>query len=112
MCIVLSLNFSFIYTHRCGEPNIYMQGFKCNVTGQPGDLAVATASAPVWCEEGDDDSLPCTQGPKLMIYWNQAEGDNIEVEGFDQAGMNKSPAYNSKLGFADGTEPVFTSDYL
>lgn len=37
-----------------------------------------------------------------MIYWNQLEGNNIQVDGRDAAGDFKSPGYNMKLGFADG----------
>ena len=37
-----------------------------------------------------------------MIAWNQLDGNNIEVEGYDLAGFPKSPAYNNKLGFKHG----------
>jgi hypothetical protein len=45
---------------------------------------------------------PCVQGAKQMIFWNQLEGDNIEVEGNDFSGNPRSPSYNDKLGFLDG----------
>ncbi|KAF8161583.1 hypothetical protein B0H34DRAFT_841179 [Crassisporium funariophilum] len=83
----------------CGEPNMYMQPFKCRVTGNTGEAAVATAVPPVWCE---DDQTKCVQGPKQMVYWNQLEGNNVEVSGFDLAGDPKAPTYNVKLGFSDG----------
>lgn len=43
-----------------------------------------------------------------MIYWHQAEGNNIEVDtgtgvaGEQADGEQKSPGYNMKLGFVDG----------
>ncbi|KAJ6448877.1 hypothetical protein C8R45DRAFT_1045484 [Mycena sanguinolenta] len=83
----------------CGEPNIYMQGFRCNVTGQPGDAALAPAVPPTWCQ---DSPANCSTGARQMIYWNQAEGNNIEVSGYDESGSPKSPAYNSVLGFDEG----------
>ncbi|KAG6818885.1 hypothetical protein H0H93_000622 [Arthromyces matolae] len=85
----------------CGQPNIYHQGFKCKVTGATSTNAVATAKPPVWCE---DNPSKCVQGAKQMIYWNQAEGNNIQVSGNDLSGNPKSPAYNQKLGFADGAQ--------
>jgi hypothetical protein len=37
-----------------------------------------------------------------MVYWNQNSGNNVVVTGWDLNGDPKSPAYNSKMGFADG----------
>ncbi|KAF2459869.1 hypothetical protein BDY21DRAFT_413702 [Lineolata rhizophorae] len=71
----------------CGEPNMYMQGFKCNVTGATATSPVAPARPPVYCE---DDLSSCVQGAKQMIVWQQAEGDNIEPS------QSKSPGYNPK----------------
>ncbi|KAK7032893.1 hypothetical protein R3P38DRAFT_2919543 [Favolaschia claudopus] len=85
----------------CGEPNMYMQGFRCKVTGQPGKYAVAPAVPPTYCA---DNSADCTSGPRQMIYWNQAEGNNIDVSGNDARGFPKSPAYNAVLGFEEGAQ--------
>ncbi|KAF7288315.1 hypothetical protein HMN09_01406000 [Mycena chlorophos] len=86
----------------CGEPNIYMTGFRCTVTGTPGKSALALpAIAPTWCQ---DTPHNCTSGPRQMIFWNQLDGNNIEVEGYDLSGMPKSPAYNSVLGFKQGAQ--------
>ncbi|KAG6898397.1 hypothetical protein C0992_004108 [Termitomyces sp. T32_za158] len=68
--------------------------------GVTGDDAVAPGVPAVWCE---DDPSQCISGAKQMIYWNQAEGNNIEVSGTDLAGDPRSPAYNAKLGFVNGT---------
>jgi hypothetical protein len=85
----------------CGEPNIYMQGFRCKVTGEPGNTALAPAVPATWCQ---DSPANCTTGARQMIYWNQADGNNIYVEGYDDSGSPKSPAYNSVLGFDEGAQ--------
>ncbi|KAJ7454823.1 hypothetical protein FB451DRAFT_1279496 [Mycena latifolia] len=85
----------------CGEPNMYMQGFRCKVTGEQGTTALASAVPPTWCEDSPED---CTTGARQMIYWNQLEGNNIVVSGNDARGFPKSPAYNSVLGFSEGAQ--------
>ncbi|KAF6758276.1 hypothetical protein DFP72DRAFT_1043824 [Ephemerocybe angulata] len=59
------------------------------------------ARAPVWCEGNEG---ACVGGAKQMIYWNQKEGNNVEVEGRDRRGEFKSPGYNMGMGmgFRDG----------
>ncbi|KAJ2917948.1 hypothetical protein MD484_g2430, partial [Candolleomyces efflorescens] len=47
----------------CGEPNMYMEPFRCKVVGHTGSRAVAPAVAPVWCE---DDPNHCVKGPKQV----------------------------------------------
>ncbi|KIJ93961.1 hypothetical protein K443DRAFT_134917 [Laccaria amethystina LaAM-08-1] len=66
-----------------------------------GSSAVAPAVPPVWCE---DDKSKCIQGPKQMVYWNQLEGNNIVVSGSDLSGNPRSPTYNAKLGFSNGSQ--------
>ncbi|KAG5338273.1 hypothetical protein C0989_007782 [Termitomyces sp. Mn162] len=83
----------------CGQPNIYHQGFRCKVTGATSMAPVAVAKPPVWCE---GDASKCTKGAKQMIYWNQLDGNNVHVSGYDFSGNPKSPAYSQKLGFFDG----------
>ncbi|CAK5275406.1 unnamed protein product [Mycena citricolor] len=90
----------------CGQPNMYMLPYRCTVTGASSTKAVGTPQPPVWCQ---DDPSSCTKGPKQMIYWNQADGNNIEVSGYDNAGEFKSPAYNANCGFPDGAQnDIFT----
>lgn len=80
---------------------MYMLPYRCTVTNvsPTSALRLAPAQPGVWCE---DDPSKCTRGAKQMIFWNQAEGNNIEVSGSDLSGHPRSPAYNAKLGFADG----------
>ncbi|KNZ77897.1 hypothetical protein J132_03173 [Termitomyces sp. J132] len=85
----------------CGQPNIYHQGFRCKVTGATSMAPVAVAKPPVWCE---GDASKCTKGAKQMIYWNQLDGNNVHVSGYDFSGNPKSPAYSQKLGFFDGAQ--------
>ncbi|KAJ3524413.1 hypothetical protein NMY22_g11009 [Coprinellus aureogranulatus] len=96
-------------THgRCGEPNMYMQPFKCKVVGQTGSRALASGVPPQWCE---DDQSKCVAGPKQMVYWNQLEGNNVFVSGVDLSGRARAPAYNNKMGFANGAQPdIFLDD--
>ncbi|PPQ98999.1 hypothetical protein CVT24_003481 [Panaeolus cyanescens] len=86
---------------RCGEPNMYMEGFKCRVTGSTGNASVSQGVPPVWCE---DDPDQCVKGAKQMVYWNQLEGNNVFVSGVDNAGSPKAPSYNEKMGFKNGAQ--------
>ena len=95
----MTISFNPLSTNSCGEPNMYMEPLKCRVTGATSRIPVATAQPPRWCE---DNPIACVKGAKQMIFWNQASGNNIAVEGQDLSGRPKSPSYNKKLGFADG----------
>ncbi|KAG5653756.1 hypothetical protein H0H81_010843 [Sphagnurus paluster] len=85
----------------CGEPNMYMLPYRCKVVGKTGNAAVYPGIPATWCE---DNPSNCTKGPRQMIYWNQLEGNNIQVSGLDLSGHPRSPAYNDKLGFANGAQ--------
>lgn len=78
-----------------------MTGFKCNVTNPTSTVPLAPAKPAVWCE---GNSTACTPGAKQMIFFNQQDGNNIDVNDgtFQADGQPKSPNYNMKLGFADG----------
>ena len=76
-----------------------MGGFKCKVTNSISNTPLAAPKSPVWCEGNPSN---CTKGAKQILAWHQQTGTNIEVTGNDLAGDRKSPAYNSKCGFANG----------
>lgn len=80
----------------CGQPNMYMQGFKCNVTGATSTIPVAPAKAPVYCADG---VTPCVTGAKQMLVFNQLEGNNVVEHTYDD-----SPGYNSNFGWATGAQ--------
>lgn len=37
-----------------------------------------------------------------MVFYNQLEGNNVQVSGYDLAGQPRAPTYNSKMGFSSG----------
>jgi hypothetical protein len=80
-----------------------MLPYRCTVTNATGTTPVGKAQPPVWCE-GDESQ--CVTGPKQLIYWHQQDGDNVEVDGVDFTGAPKSPGYNMKLGFKNGTSDL------
>jgi len=81
----------------CGQPNMYMAGYKCNVTGATSTTPLAVAKPPVYCA---DDASKCVKGAKQMIAWNQAEGNNIKVPPV----FLMSPGYNPTCGFENGPQ--------
>ncbi|KAJ4475502.1 hypothetical protein J3R30DRAFT_3772371 [Lentinula aciculospora] len=85
----------------CGEANMYFEGIRCQVTPGSDPKPLGTPQPAVWCE---DDTSKCVTGPKQMLFWHQASGDNIEVDGLDLAGEFRSPGYNAKCGFSDGAQ--------
>jgi hypothetical protein len=78
----------------CGEPNMYMQGHKCIVTGSNSTRRLAAAKPPVYCE---DDPSKCVKGAKQMIFFNQADGNNV-------INPPKMPTYNLRMGFYEGAQ--------
>ncbi|ETI20580.1 hypothetical protein G647_08618 [Cladophialophora carrionii CBS 160.54] len=85
----------------CGQPNIYMQGFKCMVTGATSTAPLAKAQPPVMC---DQDTSKCVKGAKQMIVWNQLTGNNVVTTG------SQTPAYNLRNGFAPGPQDDIFED--
>ncbi|KAJ6611709.1 hypothetical protein B0H10DRAFT_2055378 [Mycena sp. CBHHK59/15] len=89
----------------CGEPNMYMQGFRCKVTGLTGGAALAPAVPPTWCEGAP--ASDCTRGARQMIYWHQLDGNNV----FDVPWVPRSPAYSWVMGFDEGAQTdIFLND--
>lgn len=79
----------------CGIQNMYMQGYKCNVTGATSTAPVAPAQVPVYC---GDDASNCVQGAKQMLVWHQAAGNNVSPP------SGVSPGYNAGMGWAPGAQ--------
>ena len=78
---------------------MYMQAFRCNVTGATGTVPIGNPKPPVYCA---DDDNKCVKGPKQMMVWNQLEGNNFNMTGIPYAVTN-APGYNSRCGFTCGT---------
>ncbi|KAF8315042.1 hypothetical protein DL93DRAFT_2039347, partial [Clavulina sp. PMI_390] len=89
--------------NHCGQPNMYMTGHRCRITGATSTKKIGTAQAPKWCE---NDESECVTGPKQMIFFNQADGNNMEfpANSFQADGQTKSPGYNMKCGFKSGAQ--------
>ncbi|KAB5511574.1 WSC domain-containing protein [Coniochaeta sp. 2T2.1] len=79
----------------CGQPNMYLQPIKCNVTGQTSTRKLGIPEAPVFCE---GDQSKCVTGPKQPFVWQQLDGNNIFPPG------GRTPSYNSKCGFNPGAQ--------
>jgi len=78
----------------CGEPNMYMQGFRCMVTGSNSNRRLAPAQPPRYCPNIND----CVRGAKQMMVFMQAEGNNVEKPG------NDFVSYSSDWGFSPGAQ--------
>jgi len=78
----------------CGEPNMYMQGFKCRVTGSNSNRRLATAQPPRYCPNSND----CVRGAKQMIVYQQAEGNNVQQPAGDFV------SYSSDWGYFPGAQ--------
>lgn len=80
---------------------MYMQGFKCMVTGSTSKRVVAKAQTPTYCK---DDPSKCRFGAKSIIVYAQAGGNNVPG-----ASVHKRPLYNEVMGFYDGAQnDIFT----
>jgi len=79
----------------CGEPNMYMQGFKCRVTGSNSNRRLARAVAPRYCPGFPQN---CVRGAKQMIAVRQAEGNNVQLPG------NDFVSYSDAWGFFPGAQ--------
>ena len=47
-----------------------------------------------------------------MVFYNQLEGNNVQVSGYDLAGEPRSPTYNSKMGFTSGESSQLFSTFI
>ncbi|KAI0787686.1 hypothetical protein C8Q74DRAFT_1366521 [Fomes fomentarius] len=95
----------WVHSIDSGSQQIYMNGFKCKITGNVGTQILGKPAVPRRCgtdphQEGADVAHPgnCTVGAKQPIYWYQKERNNL-FEGTYQA-----PYYNDLYGFHDGAQ--------
>ncbi|KAF4996308.1 hypothetical protein FGRMN_4559 [Fusarium graminum] len=78
-----------------GQPNMYMQNHRCKVTGSTSTKKLGKPKPPIYCR---DNPTKCVPGPKQMMAWNQAGGNNANPTN------GKTPAYNQRMGFMDGAQ--------
>jgi len=79
----------------CGEPNMYMQGFKCMVTGSNSNRRLAQAQVPRYCANFPQN---CVRGAKQMMVYEQAEGNNVQRPGDDFV------SYSDAWGYFPGAQ--------
>ncbi|KPI34779.1 uncharacterized protein AB675_10192 [Cyphellophora attinorum] len=87
----------------CGQPNMYMQPYKCRVSNNGPAKKLAKAQPPTYCV---DDASKCVKGAKQMIVFNQLEGDNTGFNG----GWGWSPGYNERNGYESGAQEDIFED--
>jgi len=88
----------------CGQANVYMNGYRCRVTGARDDARPLAQPKPArWCQ---DNWGECVTGPKMMVIDFQAEGNtfNSSAVGLQRDGLYASPGYNEKMGFFPGPQ--------
>ncbi|KAJ4127093.1 hypothetical protein NW768_008718 [Fusarium equiseti] len=78
-----------------GQSNMYMQNHRCKVTGSTSTKKLGKPKPAVYCR---DNPTKCVPGPKQMMVWNQAEGNNVNPPD------GKTPTYNQRMGFMDGAQ--------
>jgi len=79
----------------CGEPNMYMQGFKCMVTGSTSIRRLARAQVPRYCANFPQN---CVRGAKQMMVYEQREGNTVEKPG------NDFVSYSDAWGYFPGAQ--------
>ncbi|KAF9028074.1 hypothetical protein BDP27DRAFT_1375822, partial [Rhodocollybia butyracea] len=94
-------------SNACSQANIYHEAIRCTVTGATSTTPVGTPQPPVWCK---DDPSACITGPKQMLYWPQASGNNIKLTGTDLAGELKSQHTTPNVVFVDGSMSTFITE--
>ncbi|KAI0648926.1 hypothetical protein C8Q79DRAFT_905062 [Trametes meyenii] len=104
--------FFWIHSPDSGGEQIYMNGFKCGVTGSTSEVAVAKSQVPRRCgadpDHGKPDAVPgnCTYGAKQPLYWLQKERNNMFEDYY------APPFYNDLYNFRDGAQDdIFEDSY-
>ena len=78
---------------------MFMQAFKCRVTGATSTVPLATPKPAVYCR---DDPSKCVKGAKQILVWNQKENNTFSMNG-KTYGLYEAPGYNPNCGFGKGT---------
>ncbi|KAI5840628.1 hypothetical protein BZA05DRAFT_16288 [Tricharina praecox] len=73
---------------------MYMTGFRCNISGGSSTASISSPKAPKYCPSGG-----CVSGPKQPMYWAN-DNSNIAYSG----DYYQKPSYNAKWGFANGAQ--------
>jgi hypothetical protein len=81
--------------------NIYINPYRCQVTGSTSTKKLAPAQPPTYCSGNSS----CVQGAKQIIIYNQLEGNNIGH--LPSSGI---PGYNLANGFRPGAQTDIFQD--
>ncbi|KAI0635898.1 hypothetical protein C8Q77DRAFT_600541 [Trametes polyzona] len=94
----------WIHSIDSGAEQIYMNGFKCKVSGDVGSQPIGKPAVPRRCGADPDNGFPdprpgnCTIGAKQPLYWYQKERNNMPEDTYH------APYYNDLYGFHDGAQ--------
>ncbi|KAI0714260.1 hypothetical protein C8T65DRAFT_694827 [Cerioporus squamosus] len=94
----------WIHSIDSGSEQMYMNAYKCKVTGDVGSQPLGKPALPRRCGADPDNGRPyatpgnCTVGAKWPMYWYQNERNNM----FE--GTYEAPYYNDLYGFSDGAQ--------
>ncbi|KAI0926218.1 hypothetical protein AcV5_008732 [Taiwanofungus camphoratus] len=100
----------WIHSPDSGQEQMYMNGFKCNVTGSTSNTPIGQPALARRCGADPTNGRPnatpgnCTTGPKWPFYWDQLEDNNM----FE--GLYSPPVYNDLYGFFDGAQKDIFQD--
>jgi hypothetical protein len=85
----------WIHAIDSGSEQMYMNPFRCTVSGKTGSKPIGKPSLARRCENNPSN---CTVGPVNPIYWHQKERNNFFEDNYD------APLYNERYGFVDGAQ--------
>ncbi|KAK4683791.1 hypothetical protein P7C73_g6433, partial [Tremellales sp. Uapishka_1] len=87
----------WIHADDAGSEQMYMLGYRCNVTGATGTTPLPSANTANICDYPTDTSN-CTVGAKQPHYWFQNERNNNFQDTYEP------PFYNGAYGFMNGAQ--------
>jgi len=105
--------FFWIHAPDSGGEEMYMNGFRCNITNPTSTVALAQSKVPRRCgadiPNGKLQAAPgnCTYGAKQPLYWFNLERNNMFEGAFSP------PVYNELYNFIDGPQDdIFEDSYI